>query len=231
MRSPTTSSASKPTAARSRSHSRDHLCPQSPLSRRVAGRKRSRPGNAGPRLAGLAWSSFGQVAMTNDGNRQRSRGPKSAQPGGIGKPRRTMATVCAVIAPRRSPLRARLAPSHEVTTHEPVGESLLSSGKSTSELPRHLGLLARADIRFRVVLHRERTFAATLTRTAARTRCRHHGTHALPLASAKSTISGRWSEPMSGPTRSPTLTGKAERASAPRSVRPSIPATVQLGWA
>jgi hypothetical protein len=36
---------------------------------------------------------------------------------------------------------------------------------------------------------------------------------------------------MSGPTRSPTLTGKAERASAPRSVRPSIPATVQLGWA
>jgi hypothetical protein len=62
---------------------------------------------------GSAWSSVGQAAMPKDGNQW--RGTRSVN--GVTEPNggawRSMATASAVIAPRRSPVRARLAPSRK----------------------------------------------------------------------------------------------------------------------
>jgi hypothetical protein len=63
-----------------------------------------------PHHSARAWSNSGQAGTTTCGDRRRICTAKIAHAAAVSEPRRAAATVIDQIAPRRSPVRARLAP-------------------------------------------------------------------------------------------------------------------------
>ena len=69
-------------------------------------------------VVGATWSSVGQVAVEKDGKRWRSDRPEDRTVDANGDRWRLMETIPGEIAPRRSPVRVRLAPSTSARANE-----------------------------------------------------------------------------------------------------------------